>query len=448
MPEADIIAQDRDTEEMLAYLKINSVNELFEDIPETARSELTGLKDGMTEQEVRKSLENILDKNISLKEMPSFLGAGAYDYYVPAAVNNIVGRSEFITSYTPYQPEISQGLLQALFEYQSMMSELTGMEVVNNSLYDYTTGLGEAILMAARLQRKAKIFLIPDNLPATRISVLENYCNGPGIKFQKYAIDKNTGMADLEDLKAKVDDNTVGALVETPNYYGVLESQVDEIRQIIDGKIMIVGADAVSLGIVRPPGDYGADIVISEGQVFGNAVNFGGPMLGIMACRKKHIRKMPGRVIGLSSDAEGNRAFCMTLQTREQHIRREKATSNICSNEALTTVATASYMAYMGGSGLRELAIKVMQTSRDLAGQIAQVPGCQAPKFTGHHFNEFVASFPINAEELIQKLNGKGINPGIELDIPGMENDLLIAVTDKTSSEDIQRFVQALKEVL
>ena len=442
------MAQDRDMEEMLAYLKINSVDELFDDIPETARSELTGLKNGITEQEVRNNLENILNKNTSLKEMPSFLGGGAYDYYVPAAVNNIVGRSEFITSYTPYQPEISQGLLQALFEYQSMMSELTGMEVVNNSLYDYTTGLGEAVLMAARLQRKAKIFLIPDNLPMSRISVLENYCNGPGIKFQKYAIDKNTGMTDLEDLKSKIDDNTIGALVETPNYYGVLETNVDKIRQILDGKIMVVGADAVSLGIVRPPGDYGADIVISEGQVFGNAVNFGGPLLGIMACRKKHIRKMPGRVIGLTSDTEGNRAFCMTLQTREQHIRREKATSNICSNEALTTVATAAYMAYMGGSGLRELAIKVMQTSRELANQIAQVPGCQAPKFTGHHFNEFVASFPMNAQELIQKMNEKDINPGIGLEIPGMENDLLIAVTDKTSPENIQEFIQALKEAV
>ncbi len=442
------MAQDRDTEEMLAYLKINSVNELFQDIPESARLEIAELKNGMTEQDVQKILENILDKNVSLKEMPSFLGGGAYDYYVPAAVRNIVGRSEFITSYTPYQPEISQGLLQALFEYQSMMSELTGMEVVNNSLYDYATGLGEAVLMAARLQRKAKIFLIPDNLPVSRVSVLENYCNGPGIKFQKYVIDKNSGMADLEDLKSKIDDSTIGALVETPNYYGVLETQVDDIRQILEGKILVAGVDVVSLGAVRPPGDYDADIVISEGQVFGNAVNFGGPMLGIMACRKKHIRKMPGRVIGLTSDTEGNRAFCMTLQTREQHIRREKATSNICSNEALTTVATASYMAYMGGSGLRELAIKVMQTSKNLADQIAQVPGCKAPKFSGHHFNEFVASFPMNANELIQKLNEKGINPGIELEMPGMENDLLISVTDKTTTEDIQKFVQALKEVI
>ena len=442
------MAQDRDTEEMLAYLKISSVNELFEDIPETARTDIAELKNGMTEQDVRKKLEDTLEKNTSLKEMPSFLGGGAYDYYVPAAVNNIVGRSEFITSYTPYQPEISQGLLQALFEYQSMMSELTGMEVVNNSLYDYSTGLGEAVLMAARLQRKAKTFLIPDNLPAARVSVLENYCNGPGIIFQKYAIDKTTGMADLEDMKSKVDDTTIGALIETPNYYGVLESQVDEIRQILDGKIMVVGSDVVSLGAVRPPGDYGADIVISEGQVFGNAINFGGPMLGIMACRKKHIRKMPGRVIGLSSDTEGNRAFCMTLQTREQHIRREKATSNICSNEALTTVATASYMAYMGGSGLRELAIKVMQTSRNLANQIVEIPGCQAPKFTGHYFNEFVASFPMGAEELVQKLNDKCINPGIVFEEPGMENDLLISVTDKTQPEDIQRFIQALKEVI
>ena len=254
-------------------------------------------------------------------------------------------------------------------------------------------------------------------------------------------------MTDLNDLKNLISDDTIGALIETPNYYGVLESQVDEIRQILDGKILVAGVNAISLGAVRPPGDYGADIVISEGQVLGNAVNFGGPMLGILGCRKNHIRKMPGRVIGLTSDAEGNRAFCMTLQTREQHIRREKATSNICSNEALTTVATASYMAYMGGAGLRELAINVMLASRNLAGQISQIPGCKAPKFTGYYFNEFVASFPINARELIQKLNEKGINPGIGLETPDMENDILISVTDKTSPEDIQKFIQALKEV-
>jgi len=442
------MARDRDTEEMLACLKMSSMNDLFEDIPESAKIGIAGLDNGITEQDIRRRLEKTLDKNISLKETSSFLGGGAYDFYVPAAVNNIVGRSEFLTSYTPYQPEISQGILQALFEYQSMMSELTGMEVVNNSLYDYATGLGEAVLMAARLQRKAKTFLVPESMPESRISVIENYCNGPGIKLEKYAMDKNTGMAVLEDFKSKITDCTIGALIESPNYYGVLESQVDEIRQMLGSRILIAGVNAISLAVIRPPGDYGADIVISDGQILGNAVNFGGPMLGIMGCRKKHIRKMPGRVIGLTSDAQGNRAFCMTLQTREQHIRREKATSNICSNEALTIIAAASYLAYMGGSGLREMAIDVMQTARDLASQINEIPGCTAPKFTGPYFNEFVASFPEKSCEIIQRMEEKGINPGIEIERPGMENDLLISVTDKTSSQDIQNFIQALKEVV
>jgi len=442
------MAQNRDTEEMLAHLKMSSVAELFEDIPETARVGMVGLDEGMSEQQVRNKLETILGNNVSLGEVSNFLGGGTYDFYVPSAVKSIVGRSEFVTSYTPYQPEISQGILQVLFEYQSMMSELTGMEVVNNSLYDYATGLGEAILMAARLQKKARTFLIPDSIPESRRSVLENYCRGPGIVFEEYAMDGNTGTVDIADLESRVTDSTIGVLLETPNYYGILEPGVDEIRRILDNRIMVAGVNAISLAVVRPPGDYGADIVVSEGQILGSAVNLGGPMLGIMACKKKHIRKMPGRVVGLTHDADGNIAFCMTLQTREQHIRRERATSNICSNEALTTVAAASYLGYMGGSGLRRMAMDVMRTARNLASRLNEVPGVQAPLFSGSYFNEFVVTMPRKASQVILELAGKGINAGIAIEKPGMENALLVSVTDKTRPEDIQIFVQGLKEVL
>ena len=441
------MALDRDSEEMLAALGMKEMDELFGDIPQEARSAISKLEKGMCEQEVRSRIESVLSKNVPINQVASFLGGGAYDCYVPSAVKSIVGRSEFLTSYTPYQPETSQGLLQVLWEYQSMMSELTGMEVVNNSLYDYATGLGEAALMAARLH-KGSTFLMPETISWPRQSVLENYCRGPGIKLVKYAYDRNTGQADLEDLKSKMGDDVFGALIETPNCLGVLETGVDELRGILGDKMLVAGVNALSLAVVRPPGDYDADIVISEGQMLGNFPNFGGPMLGIMGCKKKHVRKMPGRVIGLTTDIEGRTAFCMTLQTREQHIRREKATSNICSNEALTTVATAAYMALRGGSGLRESAVLTMKKSRELAKAISSVKGCEAPAFTGPGFNEFVARFPVKSPELIKKMAEKGVIPGVEMALEGMDDCLLVAVTDRTTDDDIRKYAGALKEVL
>ncbi|MDO9538095.1 MAG: aminomethyl-transferring glycine dehydrogenase subunit GcvPA [Thermoplasmata archaeon] len=443
----DIMTQDRDSEEMLAALNMRSVDELFSDIPEPVRTDISKLENGKCEQDIRNHIEKILANNVSTNRVSSFLGGGAFDFYVPSAVKAIASRSEFLTSYTPYQPETSQGLLQVLWEYQSMMCELTGMEVVNNSLYDYATGLGEAALMAARL-KTGKNFLVPETISWPKLSVLENYCRGPGIRIQKYSFDRETGQADLNDMKSKLNDDVFGVLLESPNCLGILESQTNEIRQIMGEKILVAGVNALSLAAARPPGDYGADIVISEGQILGNSTNFGGPMLGIMACRKKHVRKMPGRVIGLTTDIEGRMAFCMTLQTREQHIRREKATSNICSNEALTTVATTSYLALKGGSGLRETAYYAMKKSRELAMAISSVPGCKAPIFSGPYFNEFIASFPVKAEKLIESMSKLGVIPGVELTLEGMENNLLIAVTDRTSDHDINKYIQALKEVV
>jgi len=436
-----------DEEQMLATLKMKSADELFADIPEQVRCTISGLKDGMGEQEVRAHIQKILAKNQPAGRMSSFLGGGSYGFYVPAAVKSIAGRSEFLTSYTPYQPETSQGLLQVLFEYQSMMCELTGMDVVNNSLYDYATGLGEAALMATRI-KPGKIFLIPETISRPRYSVLQNYCKGSGISLQKYAYDRVTGQADLADLGAKLGGDVSGALVESPNCLGVLETGQDEIRRMLGERVMVAGVNALSLAAVRPPGEYGADIMVSEGQPLGNFTNFGGPMLGIMGCKKAHVRKMPGRVIGLTTDADGRMAFCMTLMTREQHIRREKATSNICSNEALTTVATASYLAMKGGSGLRETAFHVMKKARELAEAISEIKGCKAPVFAGPYFNEFVASFPTEAEKLIEKMSEKGVIPGVKLSLKGMEKNLLIAVTDMTADADIYNYTSSLKEVL
>ena len=300
--------------------------------------------------------------------------------------------------------------------------------------------------MAARL-KPGKVFLIPETISWPRFSVLQNYCKCPGIILRKYGYDRKTGQADIDDFKSKLDDDVFGALVETPNCLGVLESCVDEIHQILEDRILVAGVNALSLAAVRPPGDYGADIMIAEGQILGNSVNFGGPMLGIFGCKKKHVRKMPGRVIGMSSDTEGRRAYCMTLMTREQHIRREKATSNICSNEALTTVATASYMTLKGGSGLREIAFFTMKKSRELAVAISTVKGCKAPLFNGPYFNEFVASFPVSSTKLIDRMSKKGVIPGVEMSLTGMENNLLVAVTDRTTDADIEKYILVLKEV-
>jgi glycine dehydrogenase subunit 1 len=441
------MTQDRDAKEMLAALGMRSVEELFADIPADARAAIPGIGKGMCEQEARAHVEAILARNMPAGGMSSFAGGGAFAFYVPSAVRAVTGRSEFLTSYTPYQPETSQGLLQVLWEYQSMMAELTGMDVVNNSLYDYATGLGEAALMAARLHA-GNTFLVPETISWPRQSVLENYCRGPGIKLVKYAFDRKTGQADMADLRSKLSPDVCGALIETPNCLGVLETNLDEARQALGDRILVAGVNALSLAVVRPPGDYGADIAISEGQVLGNPTNFGGPMLGMLACRKPHARKMPGRVIGLTTDIEGRAGFCMTLQTREQHIRREKATSNICSNEALTTVAAAAYLALRGGSGLAETAIFTMKKSRALASAISAVPGCRAPVFSGPHFNEFVAEFPRKGSEIVEAMCGKGVLPGVELALEGMDSRLLVAVTDTTTDRDVERYAKALKEVL
>jgi glycine dehydrogenase subunit 1 len=443
------LSREADEKEMLIAIGVNTIDDLFNDIPEKIRTDLGHLQKGMSELEVRRWVEGILAKNQSTNDTPSFLGAGVYDFYVPAAVKAVAGRSEFLTSYTPYQPEVSQGLLQSLFEYQSMMSELTAMEVVNNSIYDHATALAEAVLMAARLS-KGKVFLIPESLDLTRQCLLKNYAKGPGIEVKTYNYDGETGMADLDDLKAKLTDDVYAVYVGTPNLFGVFEESVGELRDIIDQRVLVAGVNALSLAVAKPPGEYDADIVVSEGQPFGNSINFGGPHLGILACKKKHVRKMPGRVIGMTTDVDGRRAFCMTLMTREQHIRREKATSNICTNEALTALATAAYMALQGGAGLRRLAVSVMDKARELAKHLNEIPGCTAPRFRGAHFNEFTLSLPIGGHEAVNRMLKKGVIAGMPLSdlTKGMENELLVAVTDKTTEKDMNALVTGLKEVL
>ncbi len=433
---------------MLDDLGIDSVEQLFSDLPEEVRTKGIDLPKGISEQEVVRTIKGILSKNITAETHPCFLGAGIYQHFIPAAVRTIVSRSEFITSYTPYQPEISQGMLQALFEYQSFIAELTGMEAVNSSNYDASTALGEAATMCHRLNSKRR-FLVPRAINAERLSVLRNYLRGVGMEVVQYGYDKNTGELDLDEVRRISGDDVSGVYVEVPNFLGVIDRKVTDLKNETKGAALVVGVDPISLGLLAPPADYGADIVIGEGQVLGSPMNFGGPLLGIFGTRKEHVRKMPGRVIGLTRDDKGERAFCMTLQTREQHIRRSKATSNICTNEALMAVASAAYLSIIGRSGLRSLAASNIERARTLMRRISSIPGFTSPVLGQYHFNEFPVRTPIAPETLSRVLLSKGIIGGLPLGghVPELKDCMLFATTEMHTDADHDQLIDALEGI-
>lgn len=445
-------------QEMMQEIGIKSLEELYADIPEKYRLKKSlKLPEALSEFEVKKHVEALLSKNKTCSDMPVFLGAGCWPHYVPAVVKEIVQRSELLTSYTPYQPEISQGMLQALFEYQSMICELTGMEVANCSLYDWASALGEASRMAARLTRRNEI-LVPKTVHPERLATLQVYAEPAGIKIKQVAYNKETGQISLEDFKNKISDKTAAVYVENPSYLGFIETQVDEISREAHehGALFIVGIDPTSLGILKPPGDYDADIVVGEAQPLGNAMNFGGPLLGIFACRddSRLIRQMPGRIVGMTTILDGNRqGFCMALQTREQHIRREKATSNVCTNEALCAVASAVYMALLGPEGLRELGDTIMCKANYAIHLLSKIDGVRAPVFKSTHFKEFTVNFDesgLSVKEVHEKLLERGIHGGkdISKEFPELGKTALYCVTEIHSEEEIERLTATLEEIL
>ena len=424
--------------EMLEYLGIKSIEELFEDIPEEIRIDGLNLPPAKEEMEVEMEIKKILEKNKSFFDMPHFLPI-IKPHYIPAAVEEIVGRQEFYTSYTPYQPEASQGILQAMFEYQSVVCELTGMDVANVSMYDSATALAEACLMAYRIKKKKKI-LIPSNIFWNKKSVLKNYAKGVGLEIVEVGINKD-GKMNLD-----MDEEDVSAIyIENPNFFGVIDNRYKEIQEMKErlDAMLIVGTDPLYLTIFNPPSKYGADIVIGEGY-FGNPLNFGGPLLGIFACKKEYVRQMPGKIVGATVDANGNRAFCMTLQTREQHIRRSKATSNICSNEALLCIAFLAYTAVLGRSGLRKVAIKNMENAKYMANELEKIGFLLPYK---NFFNEFVAISPIKAEKLNEQLLEKGIHGGLIID-EYIKNGILFGVTEMHSKNTMDEAVKKMKEIL
>ena len=436
-----------DDADMLRSMGLRSIDDLFSDIPPSVRMKSLALPPGLAEQEVVAQVTEMLSANRTMADMPTFLGAGLYDHFVPAAVRAITSRAEFYTAYTPYQPEVSQGMLQTLWEYQSMICELTGMDAANTSMYDASTALGEAARMARRIHG-GKIFLVPRALRWHRRSVLQNYTWGGGLLIKEVEYDRETGMLDLADLKKHLTEDVCGVYVENPNFFGRLEEQLADIRAATDAPL-VVGINPLAQTILKKPADFGADIVLGEGQALGNAVNFGGPLLGIFACRQEHVRKMPGRVIGLTKDAEGHRAFCMTLQTREQHIRREKAMSNICTNESLMAVASATYVAVLGANGLRRVAADSMRKARDLAAAIRAIPGYEAPIFKGPHFNEFTLRHEDGYAPVHKALLAKGIHGGTPhaRHLKELGDYALFAVTERHTQEDLDRLLDVLRSV-
>jgi glycine dehydrogenase subunit 1 len=451
-------SQPETKQEMMHEIGIKSIDELYVDVPEKYRlKKPLNLPEGLSEFEVKKHVENLLSKNKTCNDMPIFLGAGCWPHYVPAVVKEIVQRSEFLTAYTPYQPEISQGMLQALFEYQSMICELTGMDVANCSMYDWASALGEAARMAARITGRREI-LIPKIVHPERATTLQVYAEPAGIVVKQVAYERENGQISLEDLKSKISDKTAAVYIENPSYLGFIETQVEEISKDAHahGAIFIVGVDPTSLGILKPPGEYGADIVIGEAQPLGNSMSFGGPLLGIFACRDEMslIRQMPGRIIGLTTTVDGSeQGFCMALQTREQHIRREKATSNICSNEALCAVASAVYVALLGPQGMRELGEAIMYKANYAMHLLSEINSVKTPIFNSAHFKEFTVNFDearSSVNEVHKKLLKHGIHGGkdISKEFPELGQTALYCVTEIHSKDEIERLTEVLAEIL
>jgi glycine dehydrogenase subunit 1 len=437
--------------EMLKEIGLNDIEELFSDIPEKIKIEGLDLPKSLSQKDVMEKLREISKDVVSFYDMPSFLGGGIKQHFVPPVVKEIVSRSEFFTSYTPYQAEASQGMLQSMFEYQSIICELTGMDVANCSLYDGATALGEAALMCSRIKNDRTKFIVARNVSWEKRNVLNNYIKGTEIRIVEAPFDKDSGKIDLNILSELVDKDVCGLYVENPNFFGVFESEVKKIADIAHEKeaLLVVGVDPISLGIVRSPGEFNADIVIGEGRALGNEMCFGGSSLGIFACRNEYLRQIPGRVIGATKDKNGKRAFCMTLQTREQHIRRGRATSNICTNEGLNALAAVVYLSWLGGVGLWELASINIENARKCLDAIVSIDGFSR-KFSGEFFNEFVIESRFDVNELNKKLFKKGIIGGLDISkwYPELENCLLFGVTEMHSDEMINRLTSALREVV
>ena len=433
---------EQDQKEMLETIGVSSVDELFADIPERVRFQGEyNIKPAKTESALLKELSGLAKKNANTDEYASFLGAGVYDHYKPVVVDHVISRSEFYTAYTPYQPEISQGELQAIFEFQTMIAELTGMDLANSSMYDGGTALAEAGMLAAGATRKSKILLSEAVHPIAK-DVVKTYAYGQSIEVVE--VKATNGVTDLAELEAQIDDNTAAVMVQYPNFYGQLEdvTKVSELVHAVKG-LSIVSSNPLALASITPPGKMGADITVGDAQPFGIPESFGGPHCGYFATTKKLMRKVPGRLVGETLDEEGRRGYVLTLQAREQHIRREKATSNICSNQALNALAASVAMTALGKQGIREMASQnIVKTY--YAKQQFEATGFTVA-FNGAHFNEIVVDVKANVTALNKLLLAQGFIGGFDLGRVDekLQNHTLVCVTEQRTKEEIDAFVQA-----
>lgn len=438
---------EEDKQAMLEEIGVDSTDELFSDIPESIRFKRDfNLKSVTSEYELKKELTELANKNLTSTDYPSFLGAGAYEHFVPSVVDHVISRSEFYTAYTPYQAEVSQGELQAIFEFQTMICELTGMDVANSSMYDGGNSIGEAVNISTSYTRKKKVLLSKTIHPEYR-EVVKVY--GKALDLEIIEIDHVDGKTDLNQLENEIDEDTASVLVQYPNFFGQIEplAEINELIKQQKRTMFIVSSNPLALGYLTPPGEFGADIVVGDTQPFGIPVQFGGPHCGYFATTKKLMRRIPGRLVGETVDTEGRRGFVLTLQAREQHIRREKATSNICSNQALNALASSVAMTYFGKHGVRKMAELNMQKARYMKKKLIEA-GFEV-LFSDSFFNEIVVKCNQPIEQVNKQLLERGFIGGFDLEkyYPQFENHMLIAVTEVRTKEEIDTFVKELGDI-
>jgi len=442
-----------DRSEMLRVIGAGSIDELFKDVPEEARLQgpIHGLPMHASELAVERHMSALSRKNMAAGDVPFFLGCGAYRHHIPASVDHIIQRGEFLTSYTPYQPEIAQGTLQMMFEFQTQVARLLGCEVANASMYDGSTAMWEAISMAHRITRRNKT-VISSGVHPHYVSVATTMAKFTEDRLAT-AVPELTAEPDTERLIGKIDGETSAVVVQYPDILGRITdlTPIAEAAHAQGALLIAVVTEPVALGAIRSPGEMGADIVVGEGQSIGVGLQFGGPYVGLFACREKHVRQMPGRLAGETVDAEGKRGFVLTLSTREQHIRREKATSNICTSSVLCALAFTAHLTLLGEKGLRQLASLNHARACEVAERLASIPGVEL--VNDGFFNEFTLKLPVEARPAVHTMVGKGVLGGVSLGrlYPGeatLQNGLIIAVTETVTDEDIGALEAALKEVV
>jgi glycine dehydrogenase subunit 1 len=435
---------ETDIKEMLDAVGVKSVEELFKDIPADARAKSFDIPAGMTEYEALAKMQALASKNTT--NLPNFMGGGYYDHFIPAAVDAISGRAEFYTAYTPYQPEASQGTLQAIFEYQTMIARLTGLDFSNASLYDGGTALYEAIAMAVRTNNRSKIVIDAGVNPIYR-KIVDTYVINQEMEI--ITVDLKDVSADREKIKSLLDDKTSALVMQTPNYFGTADDYTDLFAVAeAKGVAKILVFYPVSLGILKSPAEMKADIAVADGQSLGLPLSFGGPYLGIMGASKNYVRKMPGRIVGETVDKEGSRAYVLTLQAREQHIKREKATSNICSNQALCALRAVVYMSLLGKDGFKNLALINLEKAEQLKTMLKGIKGIEVKP--GATFNEFTVKLPGAAADFVKKMKEKGIMAGIPASLyyPDKKNELIVSVTEKRTMQELNDYADTAKKCL